>query len=70
MASEAALVQDYISEDWARVALKLPALPTCSYCAISVLDQLFYLSAMYLVSRQTLPGEKTLVAFSDQDKIT
>jgi hypothetical protein len=25
---------------------------------------------MYLVSRQTLPGEKTLVAFSDQDKTT
>ena len=56
------VVQGYISEDWAK---DRAGPSSTAYVAATVpsqfLDQLFYLSAMYLVSRQILLGEKTLV---------
>jgi len=50
------VVQGYISEDWARSRWNFQHCLRSSYCAISVLDQLFYLRGMYSVSRQTLLG--------------
>jgi len=50
--SETALVQAYISEDWARDALELQHCLRCSYCAISGLAQQFNLSAIYLDQEQ------------------
>ena len=62
-ASEPALVQGYVS----RGLGKGPAgTSSAAYVAATVpsrLDQIFYLSAMYLVSRQTFLSEKTLVVF-------
>ena len=70
MTLEAALVQDYKSEDWARLTLELPALPTLQLLCHLGFGPAISVKCRAFSMKTDLLGEKTLVAFSDQDKIT
>jgi hypothetical protein len=64
------VVQGYRSEDWARLALELPAPSRLQLLCHLVFGASILFKCHVFSIEMDLLGEKTLVAFSDQDKIT